>query len=59
MTIQVYTSTVVADKVGIVNFNASVQEGSNHTPKQDVLIIIGNWNAKVGNNNQILMDDLG
>ena len=33
----------------VENFYASIQEETDHIPKHDILIIIGDWNTIVGN----------
>ena len=40
-------------KYEIESFYASIQEEINHESKQETLIIIGDWNAKVGNEAEI------
>ena len=46
--IQVYASTSKAEKAEIEWFYADLQDLLELTPKEDVLFIIGDWNAKVG-----------
>ena len=46
--IQVYTPTI-NDKAKFEWFYEDLQDVLELTPKEDVLFIIGNWNAKVGN----------
>lgn len=45
--IQVYAPTTEAEEE-IENFYTNIKK-KDHTPKQDLLIIIGDWNSKVGN----------
>lgn len=42
-----------AEEDEIENFQASIQEETDHTPKQDMLIIIGAWNTKCRKQNRI------
>ena len=46
--IQVYTETTDAKKGEVDWFYAALQHLLERTPKRDVHIIIGDWNAKVG-----------
>ena len=46
--IQVYTPTTNAEEVEVEWFYDDLQDLLELTPKQDVLFIIGDWNAKVG-----------
>lgn len=46
--IQVCAPTTKAEEDEIESFHTSIQEKTDHTPKQDMPIIIGDWNAKVG-----------
>ena len=45
--IQVYTSTTNAEEAEVEWYCEDLQDLLELTPKQDVLFIIGNWNAKV------------
>ena len=47
--IQVYAPTSNAEEAEVERFYEDLQDLSELTPKKDVLFIIGNWNAKVGN----------
>ena len=47
--IQVYAPTSNAGEAEIEHFYEDPQELLELTPKKDVLILIGGWNAKVGN----------
>ena len=49
MVIQVYALTNNAEKAEVEQFYEDLQDLLELTPKKDVLFIIGNWNAKVGN----------
>ena len=46
--IQVYTSTSNAEEAEVERFYEDQQDLLELTPKKDVLVIIGYWNAKVG-----------
>ena len=46
--IQVYAPTSSAEEAEVERFNEDLQDLLELTPKQDVLFIIGDWNAKVG-----------
>ena len=46
--IQVYAPTSDAEEAEVVWFYEDLQDLLELTPKQDVLFIIGDWNAKVG-----------
>ena len=46
--IQVYAPTSNAGKAEVERFYEDLQDLLELTPKKDVLLIIGNWNAKVG-----------
>ena len=46
--IQVYASTSKAEEAETEQFYADLQDLLELTPKKDVLLIIGDWNAKVG-----------
>ena len=45
---QVYAPTSTADPEEIECFYAELQTHINNVPGQDILIIMGDWNAKVG-----------
>ena len=47
--IQVYALTSNAEEAEVDCFYEDLQELIELTPKKDVLLIIGDWNAKVGN----------
>ena len=47
--IQVYALTSNAEEAEVEQFYEDLQGLLELTPKKDVLFIIGNWNAKVGN----------
>jgi hypothetical protein len=46
--VQVYAPTNSAEAADIEDFYNDLQAALNETPKRDVLIIMGNWNAKIG-----------
>ena len=46
--IQVYALTSNAEEVEVEHIYEDVQDLLELTPKKDVLVIIGDWNAKVG-----------
>ena len=46
--IQVYSPTNNAEEAEVEWFYEDLQDLLERTPKKDVLIIIGDWNAKVG-----------
>ena len=46
--IQVYAPTSNAEETEVERFYEDLQDLLELTPKQDVLFIIGGWNAKVG-----------
>ena len=46
--IQVYAPTSNTEEAEVVRFYEDLQDLLELTPKKDVLIIIGDWNAKVG-----------
>ena len=48
MVIQVYASTSNAEEAEVEWFYEDLQDVLELTPKNDVLLIIGDWNAKVG-----------
>ena len=48
MVIQVYAPTSNAEEAEVERFYEDLQDLLELTPKKDVLIIIGDWNAKVG-----------
>ena len=47
--IQVYAPTSNATEAEVERFHEDLQDLLELTPKKDVLFIIGDWNAKVGN----------
>ena len=47
--IQVYAPTSNAEEGEVERFYEDLQDLLELTPKKDVLFIIGDWNAKVGN----------
>ena len=49
MVIQVYASTSNAEEAEVERFYEDLQELLEVTPTKYVLFIIGDWNAKVGN----------
>ena len=49
MVIQVYALTRNAEEAEVKWFYEDLQDLLELTPKKDVLFIIGDWNAKVGN----------
>ena len=49
MEIQVYAQTSNAEEAKTEQFYEDLQDLLELTPKGDVLFIIGDWNAKVGN----------
>ena len=46
--IQVYAATSNAEEAEVEQFYEDLQDLLELTPKRDVLLIIGDWNAKVG-----------
>ena len=46
--IQVYAPTSNAEEAGVERFSEDLQDLLELTPQNDVLFIIGDWNAKVG-----------
>ena len=48
MVIQVYALTSNAEEAEVEQFCEDLQDLLELTPKEDVLFIIGDWNAKVG-----------
>ena len=46
--IQVYAQTSNAEEAEVEQFYEDLQDLLEQTPKTDVLLIIGDWNAKVG-----------
>ena len=46
--IQVYASITNGEEAEVEQFYEDLQDLQELTPKKDVLIIIGDWNAKVG-----------
>ena len=49
MVIQVYAPTSNAEEIEVERFYEDLQDLLELTLKKDVLFIIGDWNAKVGN----------
>ena len=49
MVIQVYALTINAEEAEVEWFYSDLQDLLELTPKQHILFIIGDWNAKVGN----------
>ena len=49
MVIQVYAPSTNAKEAEVEQFYDDLQDLLELTPKKDVLFIIGDWNAKVGN----------
>ena len=47
--IQVYAPTSNAEETEVEQFYGDLQDLLELTPKRDVLSIIGDWNAKIGN----------
>ena len=47
--IQVYASTSNAEEAEVESFFEDLEDLLGQTPQKDVLFIIGEWNAKVGN----------
>ena len=47
--IQVYAPTSNAEEAEVQRFYEDLQDLLELTPKKDILFIIGDWNAKVGN----------
>ena len=47
--IQIYAPTSNAEEAEVEQFYEDLQDLLELTPKKDVLFIIGDWNAKVGN----------
>ena len=47
--IQVYAPTTDAEEETIEIFYADLQQLIDETPKKDAILLIGDWNAKVGN----------
>ena len=47
--IQVYKLTINAEEAEVEWFYEDLQDFLELTPQEDVLFIIGDWNAKVGN----------
>ena len=48
MVIQVYAPTSKAEEAEVERFYEDLQDFLELTPKNDVLFLIGDWNAKVG-----------
>ena len=49
MVIQVYAPTSNAKEAEVESFFEDLEDLLGQTPQKDVLFIIGEWNAKVGN----------
>ena len=49
MVIQVYAPTSNTEETEVEQFYEDLQDLLELTPKKDVLFIIGDWNAKIGN----------
>ena len=49
MVIQAYAPTSNAEEPEVESFYEDLQDLLGLTPRKDVLFIIGDWNAKVGN----------
>ena len=49
MLVQVYAPTSNAEEAEVEQFYEDLQDLLELTPPKDVLFIIGDWNAKVGN----------
>ena len=47
--IQAYAPTTKAEKAEVERFDEDLEDLLELTPRKDILFIIGNWNAKVGN----------
>ena len=52
--IQIYALTSNAEEVEVEHFHKDLQHLLELTPKKDVLLIIGDWNAKVGSQEKYL-----
>ena len=48
MVIQVYAPTNITEEAEVEQFCEDLQDLQELTPKKDILFIIGEWNAKVG-----------
>ena len=48
MVIQAYTPTSNTEEAEVERFYEDLQDLLELTPKKDVLLVIGDWNAKVG-----------
>ena len=46
--VQVYAPTTSAEAANLEDFYSDLQEALNEIPKKDVLVIMGDWNAKIG-----------
>ena len=53
--IQVYALTRNAEEAEVEQFYEDLQDLLEHTPKKDVLFIIGDWNAKVGSQETLVV----
>ena len=49
--IHVYAPTAESSEYDIESFYDGVENGIAEVPRKDIIIIIGDWNAKVGDNN--------
>ena len=49
---QVYAPTITHSDEEIKNFYHQIQEVIDETPKEDILVVQGNWNAKIGEDAQ-------
>ena len=52
--IQIYAPTSNAEEVEVEHSHKDLQHLLELTPKKDVLLIIGDWNAKVGSQEKYL-----
>ena len=59
MVIQVYAPTSNAKEAKVEQFYEDLQDFLKPTPKEDVLFIIGDWNAKVGSQENFLLGVTG
>ena len=55
--IQVYAPTSNAEEVEVKQFYEGLQDFLELTPKKDSLLIIGDWNVKVGSQEVSMRDD--
>ena len=56
MIIQVYSLTSTAEEAEVERFCEDLQDLLELIPKNDVLYIIGNWNAKVGSQARLVLE---